>query len=327
MTKDWNLTLVWNESLDVDRQREIVARDYVYASELGRGFYDRYWKMKGRVPTTPPNLRSRRKFQGGNLTEWIVLQILARAGVLKGSQEYITYEDGLIRVTGRADFVAGGEIKLLSETDLQALPESFADAAESIVTQLQKKHPKGLREVNIEVKSCAGVMFDKYEQAPSTFHALQAFHYAKNTNRPTMLVYVSRDDFRLCSFLILPDSEQWGKLYDEDLKGIAGFVELPEDEVKELKEPLLVYSSETGRFSKNWEVEYSGYLTDYGFDRPDLYADPAASVARRLTNITKKIQAGKAIDGKVNQKTLEECYAFYPEAEEIINGLLEKETK
>src|ERR1039458_2049931 len=108
MSKDWNLTSIWNQSFDVIEEREIVARDYCYASELGGSFYDRYYKMQGRIPTTPPNLRSRRKFQGGNLTEWIVLQILQRAGVLKGSQEYITYEGDPIRVTGRADFVAGG---------------------------------------------------------------------------------------------------------------------------------------------------------------------------------------------------------------------------
>ena len=208
MSKAWNLTSIWNESLDVDNQREVVARDYAWASELGGSFYDRYWKMKGRIPTTPPNLRARRKFQGGNLTEWIVLQILSRAGVLKSSQEYITYEGDPMRVTGKADFVAGGEIQLLSESDLLALPESFAAVAESIVTKLQESHPEGLRHVNIEVKSCAGMMFERYELAPSPQHELQAFHYALNTDRPTLLIYVSRDDFRICQYIILPDDQK-----------------------------------------------------------------------------------------------------------------------
>lgn len=328
--KMWDLTSIWNDSLDIEKSREYVKRDHCYASELGRGFYDRYWKMKGRVPTSPPSLRARRKFQGGNLTEWIVLQILARAGVLKNSQEYITYEDGPIKVTGRADFMAGGEIQLLSKSDLQALPESFADSAEFIVAQLKEKHPEGLREVNLEVKSCAGIMFEKYQASPSTHHCLQAFHYAKNTDRPTMLVYVSRDDFRICSYLILPDSEQWGQLYDEDLKKMSWVVTIPEKNIDEasyrgepIKEPLLTWDGT--RFSKNFEIEYSSYLTDYGYERPDQYSEPAASIARRLNNIVKKIREDKPIDGKVNLKTLEDCYKFYPGAEEIIVNLQEKE--
>lgn len=321
MSNSWGLTSIWNASLDVDNHREYVARDYCYASELGGSYYERYWKMKGRVPTTPPNLRSRRKFQGGNLTEWIVLQILARAGVLKSSQEYITYEDGPIRVTGRADFTAGGDIQLLSESDLQTLPESFADAAEEIIKKLQELHPEGLREVNIEVKSCSGIMFERYELAPSPQHTLQAFHYAYNTNRPTLLIYVSRDDFRICEWPILSKNEKYLKLYQEDIKKMAHIIDIKEDDVSEyiyqgkpVKEQLLVWNA--GKFSSNWKIEYSNYLTDYGFEYPEQYGKPAKSFALRLTNVAKKIKEGKELT-KINYKTLKEGVEFFPEASDI----------
>lgn len=320
--KTWSFQSIWNSALDVNPPREYEPRDYIWASELGGSFYDRYFKMKGRKPTTPPNLRSRRKFEGGNLTEWIVAQILARAGILTSTQEYITYE-GLLKVTGKADFRAGGEIKLLSKEDVEDLPETFGVMAEAMIVRLKEKYPEGLQDVNLEIKSCSGMMFDRYLKAPSQLHGLQAFHYAYNTKRPTMLVYVSRDDFRIAEWVILPKSQKWLELYELDIVNMQTVLEHTVKEVKEFfKEPLLVWDGE--KFQKNWKIEYSNYLTDYGFKRPELYAKPAQSCGLRLSNIVKKIKEGKPIDGKVNVKTLEECYAFYPGAEEIINQAKEE---
>lgn len=320
----WSFAAVWNQALDKDRQREIVARDYTYASELGKGYYDRYWKMKGRVPTTPPGMRAQRKFEAGNLTEWCMQQVLSRAGVLQSSQERMEDTSGPVRVSGRCDFMAGGEVQEVNLLDL-GLPETFADIAEMAIANLKEKYPNGLREQGLEIKSCAGTMFDRYMAAPSLHHALQSFFYAKQTNRPYTLVYVSRDDLRVCEWTILPTSEAWGKLYDEDLIGLAKALQLTEDEAsKQLKEPLLTWDEEHMKFSKNWEVEYSSYLTDYGYERPDEYKKPAASFATRLNNIVKKIKEGKDISGTVNQKTLEEAYKWYPGAEAIINRVKER---
>ncbi len=318
MSKAWSLAGIWNSALDVNPKREYEPRQHIFASELGGSYYDRYFKMRGRKPTTPPNLRSRRKFEGGNLTEWIVKQILARAGILTSSQEYITY-DGALKVTGKADLRAGGDIKLLSQTDVEDLPDTFGVMAEVVVAQLKEKHPEGLKDANLEVKSCSGMMFDRYLKAPSTQHGLQAFHYAYNTARPTMLIYVSRDDFRIAEWLILPKSKKWLELYEDDITKMLMVLQSKKKLVP--KEPLLAWDGE--KFQKNWKIEYSNYLTDYGYKRPDLYAKPAQSCAIRLTNIVKKIRAGKPVDGKVNLKTLEECYKFYSEAEEIINQLKE----
>lgn len=326
MSKAWSFASVWNESLDTDRQRSLVPRDYVWASELGKGMYDRYWKMKGRQPTTPPGVRAQRKFEAGNLTEWVMQQVLVRAGILQSAQQKLEYTDGPIRVSGRCDFMAGGDIQDVDLLDL-GLPETFRLVAEAAIQKLKEKYPKGLREQGLEIKSCSGLMFDRYKAAPSLHHALQAFFYAHTTQRPYMIVYVSRDDLRVCEWVIMPNDEQWARLFDEDIEKIAVIMEnISEEEVgitlfrgEPIKEPLLTWDIETGKFSKNWEVEYSSYLTDYGFERPDEYKKPAGSCATRLNNIVKKIRAGKPIDGTVNAKTLTECYAFYPGAADIIN--------
>lgn len=318
----WTLTGMWNGALQKNNPRVYEARDHIWASELGGSYYDRYWRMKGRKPTTPPNLRSRRKFEGGNLAEWIILQVLARARVLKSSQKRIEYTGGALKVTGKADFVAGGKVRVIPPARLRDLPESFAIVAESLVEELREKYPTGMKLVNIEIKSCSGQVFDRYREAPGLHHALQAFHYAMNTKRPTLLIYVSRDDFRITEWIIRPRSKKWREIYDKDIDTMAEILKLTSAEVKKkIKEPLLSFDTDTEKFTKNWRIEYSNYLTDYGFPYPEKYAKPAQSIALRLSNIVKKIKEGKPIDGKVNQKTLEECYEFYPESEQIIESL------
>lgn len=314
---NWSFSNVWNEALDAMPERGIEPRDYIWASELGRGMYDRYHKMHGRKATTPPNLRARRKFEAGNLTEWVLQQVLARAGVLKSTQERIYYRDGAMVVSGRCDYMAGGMVQELDEVFLEGLPESFIAIAQVAIAHLKERFPNGLREQGIELKSCAAIMFDRYLEAPGQHHALQAFHYAHNQRQPYILEYVSRDDLRMCSWVILPDSEKWQKLYDADITRMAEVYKMSPEEVEaEVKEPLLNYDEKTGKFKKNFEVEYSLYLTDYGFEYPEQYAKPAQSYSLRLSNVIKKIRAEAKLT-KINYKTMAEGFQFFPAAKPI----------
>lgn len=312
----WSLSTIWNECLDLDRQREYQPRDYIWASELGRGFYDRYWKMHGRKPTTPPNLRAKRKFEAGNLTEWVVTQILRRANVLQATQQHITYDNGEMKVTGRCDFIAGGRPTLDDTTDL---PEGLAEVSQAVIERLYENGE--LDEQILELKSCSGMMFERYLIAPSKNHALQNFHYAHQLRKPGRLIYLSRDDLRMAEWPIDPDSEKWEELYEADINGMADFYNLSEDEVGDHKEPLLLF--EDGKFRKNFEVEYSGYLTDYGFDRPDLYAEPAGKLCGRINRVVTRITESKKLT-KLNEEAIIDTIKFYPPAEQIINELLEK---
>src|SRR5260221_343993 len=133
---NWSLAQIWNLSLDNVPRRDYEPRDYVWASELGGSFYDRYFKMKGRQPTTPPNLRTRRKFEGGRLMEWVILQVLNRAGALKSTQEHFIEDSGALKVTGRLDFEAGGKI---GDADFSDLPETIKGISEATITALREK--------------------------------------------------------------------------------------------------------------------------------------------------------------------------------------------
>ena len=314
MADSWNLSSIWNDLRDKDRTRPYEPRNYIWASELGGSYYDRYWKMHGRDAVTPPNLRSQRKFDSGNLIEWVVKQIFVQSHIDHSTQDYIINDEGAMRVTGKADFIAGGKI---DSKATESLPDVLKDVSEATVAKLREKFPKGLPRQGLEIKSISAFAFNAVEKAPFTHHGLQAFHYAYNTGIPFHIVYICKDDLRMVEWVINPDSVKWKELYFEDKEKMATIYAMSKKSVKSIKEPLLLFDE---KFKKNIKIEYSSYLTDYGYKRPDEYADKAGKIASRLNNIVKKIKGGKELTG-VNDKTLEECYAFYPYAETIIEDL------
>lgn len=312
--KSWSLSSAWNESLSLRQSRPLQERSHIYASELGSSLYERYLKMYARPMTTPPNSRAMRKFYAGDVMETIVHQVLRYAGILKSTQDYIVNEEGPLKVTGRCDFIAGGEIKSVNLDEL-FLPDSIRSQSEDMLRLLQEKYPEGFNKQILEIKSCSSMMFDRYEKAPSIQHALQAFHYAYNMNLPAHLVYLCKDDMRSVEWVVLPGNERYKQLYFEDIDRMAKAYELPLKEAAEqLREPLLLF--EDGKFSKNWRVEYSSYLTDYGFERPDEYSDQA-KIATRLNNVIKRLKEGKQLTAN-NLEALRLGIQFWPEVRNIM---------
>lgn len=298
--KTWSLAEIWNQSLAIDREREYVPRNHIWASELNGSYYDRYYRMKGRKPSTPPNMRSQRKFQAGNLTEFLVKQILERAGLLLETQTHISNTEFALEVTGKLDFLAGGEIKDIDSSDF---PESFDILAQTVVSKLQELHPKGLREQILEIKSCSGMMFNLYELKPAVHHMLQAFHYSHSRKIPASVIYISRDDLRIMEWQILPNSEQWLQLYRKDIERMADVLKLDRPALQ----PRL--NLVDGKFKKNWHVEYSNYLDDYGYERPDEYGDQASKLCGRLNRVMKRKHEGKELTVK-NMQAIDEGIMF-----------------
>lgn len=314
----WGLTALWNSNI-MREDRKPDKRDYIYASELGWSFYDRYYKMQGRKPTTPPNMRSLRKFEAGNLTEWTVKQILKRSGVYIGSQDRVYY-DGALRVSGKVDFIAGGMIQEADMSFFDDMPEMFARIAKTTHETLRAKYPNGLRTQIIEVKSCSSMMFERYQRAPGENHALQAYHYARNTKLPATLIYISKDDLRMVEWVIMPTTERLEKKYQKDIETMAKIY----TERKPTKEPLLTYNPHKKTFAKNAKVEYSNYLKDYGFKRADLYADEASGIVRRLNNVMRNVKNGKELSAK-NKEAIELAIKFDTNIEPLLNKLTNKE--
>jgi len=56
--KNWTLAKVWNESIEKRSDRPVEPRQRIYASELGRADVDIFLKLKGEIPSNPPNARA-----------------------------------------------------------------------------------------------------------------------------------------------------------------------------------------------------------------------------------------------------------------------------
>jgi hypothetical protein len=292
----WTFYDIWNKSLEENNhQRPLQPRDKIWASEFGNSYIDRYLKMKGEPPTNPPNARSRRKFEAGNIWEAIVNYVLRRAGILQDYQKWLSYQyPDLLVVSGKLDFIAGGTPdydKAISviQTELNWLPEFVTRATKNIVEVLKEKYPNGLKDIILEIKSCSSFMFELYEKGiASPHHKLQTFHYLKATEMPEgHIVYISKDDARMIEIGIFNPSAV-EKEYKENIKTMTYYYKT--DTLPPLEQPI-VYDEDFKKFSVNFKVGYSQYLTKlYGFKNQKEFNEKYKPIVERWNRVLKRIQ-------------------------------------
>jgi len=307
--KDWTLAQVWNKGLDNQTEREIVPRDYLWASELGKAPIDVFLRLKGTKPSNPPNKRSMRKFEAGNVFEWIVSLILKRAGILLDEQDHCFYQyPGLLKVTGRTDFIAGGKpnfSKAIGEMKALDMPDMFIRSAEAMKEYFDKEYPEGLITKPLEIKSLSAFMFQGLmrTQKVSRNHRLQAYHYVKAGNYPLGgVAYICRDDMRMMDFTLALDEPSLEKEYYESIKTISDYV--LKDETPP-KEEMILFDEDTGKFSANYNVKYSGYLTLlYGFKDQKEYENKYNKIVTRWNTTMSRFRDGKKMT-KLNLESIE----------------------
>jgi hypothetical protein len=88
----WSFFNLWNKALETRADRPLVKREKMWASELGGAYVDRYLKMKAVPPSNPPNPRSLRKFEAGNIWEYIAEYVLKRSGILIDNSGEIIFQ-------------------------------------------------------------------------------------------------------------------------------------------------------------------------------------------------------------------------------------------
>ena len=259
----WSFSSVWNQSLEQSPQREIKPRANIWASEVGGAYIDRYLKMTGIKPSNPFNARTLRKFEAGRLAEWLVGMVLKRAGVAWQGQKWSSYRyPNLLEITGKADYLAGGKPdweKAKAEVDSLGLPEFFGRATDNIVKHFAEKYPDGLKNIILEIKSCSGMMFEKYlKLGADPRHAAQSFHYLKADNMPEAhVVYFSKDDLRLLEIGVMNPSPV-EEYYKEDIENISYYYTRS---VQPRLEQEITFDELEGKFAANHKVKYSNYLT------------------------------------------------------------------
>ena len=307
--KNWGFANVWNMSLEQREERPLKVRNNIWASELGKSPIDTWLKMRATPFTNPPNARSLRKFEAGNVFEWIVSLILKRAGILKESQKWSSFQyEGLIAVTGKADFIAGGKVRDLGldvDFNLMGLPDVFMRGAYKIVEYLAKEYPDGLMEMPLEIKSISSFMFEAMEKkgAGSKIHRLQAYHYLKSENlERANLVYICRDDLRMMEFPILLNSP----IEQEYRSAVEVISKYHLSNTKPPLEKEIVWDDDIGKFAKNFNVAYSSYLTMlYGYKDQMEFDDKFVSIVSRWNRVMARAKNGDKLTPK-NEIVLKE---------------------
>lgn len=300
----FNLMEIWNATIEKS-DRELVPRNYAYASEIGGAMIDRYLKMTGVAYTNPPNSRAMRKFMAGDIWEWIVQTVLVKAGIQFTQQDRVRvcYPD-LVEVSGKVDFI------ILGTTDFDRveidpnMPEFMQKLTQAIVDAFRGR---SFDKCILEVKSVGSFVFEGLlaTDNPKTNHMYQAFIYRKATELPTHIVYVCRDDVRLLQYSIDAIADQLEAEVKRDLEQITYHYR---NEIMPEKEKLILWDPVGQKFTKNWKVEYSNYLTmlyAYNkngddaeltpFEAPDEYYDWVAPQVAGLNRVIKRIKEGKEI--------------------------------
>jgi hypothetical protein len=309
MAKDWGIAGVWNSSLNRVSARTYEPRDYLWASELGKAPVDVWYALQGTVPTNPPNARAQRKFEAGNVFEWIISLMLKRAGILVDEQVRCEYQyPGLLKVTGKCDFIAGGEpnfAKAIAELKALDMPEVFINAAEAMKDYFEKKFPTGLKPKPIEVKSLSAFMFEALlaRNEASKNHRLQCFHYLKSLGyEKGSILYVCRDDLRIMEVPVL-NGGRFEEEYKEVVAEHSGYFQ--RGETPPLEQPI-VYDPDVAKFAANWKIGYSMYLSMlYGLKDQGEFDSKYKSTPPRWNRVLNRFRKGEKMT-KANIEVLKE---------------------
>lgn len=327
----WEFANVWNQSLVVRKERPLEPRDYVWASEIGGGMLDRYLKMNGVQPSNAPNNRSLRKFQAGDIWEWLCALVLKRAGILQEQQTKLSYQyPGLLRVSGKLDFLAGGQPdwrKARKELSFLGLPEMLENASLAIINNLESRFGDDvLKTIVLEIKSCSTFMYAKYERSkqPGVNHRAQEFHYLKALGmNEGHVVYVCRDDCMLLEFPVLNPSTVESE-YIADLTKITGYILNKERPALERE---ILFDNNLFRFEKNWKIEYSNYLTMlYGFQTPMEYREKVDKTVASFNRTFKRCVMGDKMT-KLNLEVIEIAKKRFPAWDEFVDQAKEAAKK
>lgn len=322
---------VWNSTLE-RKERDIEPRERLFASELGGSMIDRWLKLKGTAYTNPPNSRSMRKFMAGDIWEWIIKTVLIRSGIPFSTQERVVLQyEGLLPITGRIDFIAGGRInydEALKRIDEEDIPDFIKNPAKAIIEAFRAKYPDELPKKIIEIKSVGSFVFESLleQDNPRTHHMLQGTVYHLTQKLPTDIVYVCRDDCRLLQYNIDKIAPVLEKEIKKDLEAITKY---HRDDIEPPKENLVLF--ENGKFKTNWKVQYSPYLSmlytyqvdgkEKKIETPDEYFEAFSPLVSSWNRVVKRI-VEKAPMTKSNLEKIEEMkrYGF----EEVINNLIKQ---
>lgn len=298
---------MFDTALAMSEEREFKARNYMYASEIGMGMYDRYLSMMGTYPSNLPNEIAIRKFKIGNMIEDFFKLVLYEVGLLHAHEERVMSNfDFGCTVSGRLDILYGGKFNFQDIGDslgrLRFL--SFIGILSKAIKEFAERNKNVEYSITgLEIKSVSDYMYNKIDSrgTPEPHHALQSFHYAYWKQIPFLIVYFDKNNGRIKEFWIMPDDKELYSLYCSDIVKMSNYYNtrsIPP------KEGLISFSND--RFSENWNVLYSKYLTaEYGFGSKEAYKNFVGPTIGRWNRVMGRIKGEKELT-KDNISAIEE---------------------
>jgi hypothetical protein len=330
MDMGWSFGSVWNDALELSKSYEPRPRENIWAGEVGSSYIDRFLKMRGTIPTNPPNARSKRKFEAGNMLEWLVQMVLKRCDVLREGQTWLKYQyPGLLEVTGKLDFLAGGTPdweRARHELDHLGLPEFFGRAAKQIIEHLAETYPCGLKDIILECKSCSSMMWDIYEKhGADKRHQAQLYHYLKAKNMDEgHVLYVSKDDLRLLELGLSHPDPTVEAFYKGDIEKMTHYIRSNEQPPLEAE---VVFNDTTMKFAQNFKVAYSNYLSMlYGFENQMAFEGKWKKVVGQWNRTFGRCVKGSNMT-KLNMETIISAKKMFPNWDELVDLAKSKGTE
>ena len=289
----WTLSKVWNESVEQREERPVEPRNRMWASELGKSDIDIYLKLMGEKPTNPFTARALRKFEAGNVFEWIVELILRRCGIYKESQAWVKSKmTDCLEVSGKLDHIAGSVPVF---TQGMELPDVFGRASLAIMNYFKEKYPNGLEEMILEIKSVSSYGIEKVYATGKCIqeHDLQTFHYAYNRKKNALIVYISRDDLRMCDIFIDHKDPVLEQRYISKIKRVTDFYN---KKIEPPIEPAIEFDEDDKKFSRNFNAQYSPYLTrNYGVADEAEFDEKYSPLVERWNRVLGRMKEGKEL--------------------------------
>jgi len=345
---DWTFAEIWQESFKIMPERPLQKRNYMYASELGGSYYDRYLKMNGVPYSNPFNFRSKGKMMSGKFFEAVIKMVLIGTGIFKRDQIRSEIElPGMLRVSGRTDFFAGGDIdwdaaKVNAESMKQMFAFCFDDLSpfvnhmtDTIIVHFQNLFGKApLMEKILEVKSVSGFVFQLIERGnkPRRGHPLQTLHYLLGNKQiqQGLITYISREDVSLQEFDIKRDKALL-KEYHDDVATMTEYYNAGAMNFKKNvppKDPEVQFEEAVFKFVKNNKVEYSPYLTyGYGYKNIDDFKNKWDKTITKWNTAFKRHALEGTPTGKLgnplklsddNKRTADEVRAVFPDWDKYV---------
>lgn len=338
---DWGFENIWNTQLTFGREeRELIKRDRIWASEIGKDHYQRYLKMNAIKPDFDFDERKLRVFEAGHFFERIVGFVLVSTGILiYDNKPYSIPEDkDHLKVSLRPDFIAGGKPdyekakKQIDQELLFKIMPNLGRIAEQLVKELSEKYPDGLKEKVLEIKSVNSQVFwakKDYLSEAYPHHIMQCFTGMKASKIDDGgVIYISKDDLTIAEFVIHIDNEKLNEMWEEDVRKMTKYirdgVEPPKPEnivFDERKKLRFQYLNQKriieGCYVKNWEISWSNYISRItgikGKTQEEVCAKWEISIKDKLKEKNDKLKE----EFKATPEIVEEKRKFDEEAEKI----------